>query len=84
MESEEPSARLVDTLGDEVGRVGCAVVDEFAVFKWVVYLGVWHGTRVEPHVYEVEFASEDIALVRDELDVVDIGAVEVYFVIVLL
>ena len=65
VQREEPAARLVDTLGDEVGRVDRAEVVA-SVFEGVVQLGIGHGTRVEPYVDEVRFAAHRLALRRDE------------------
>ena len=84
MEREEPSTRLVNTFGNEIGRVGGAFVNQFLVFKRVVNLCVWHGTGIKPHVDEVEFASEHIALVRHQFDVIYIRTVQVYLIVILL
>ena len=56
MEGEEPSARLVDALGDEVGGIDGAAIDEFLVLEGIVHLGEGHSAAVEPHVDEVRLA----------------------------
>ena len=44
MEREEPSTCLVNTLGNEVGRVSDALVNQILIFEWIVYLSIRHGT----------------------------------------
>ena len=56
MQREEPSACLVNTLGNEVGRIKLAIVKTILVFKRIVDLCVWHGTGIEPHVDQVGLA----------------------------
>ena len=83
MQRKEPSTRLVNTLVDEVTGEGCAVVNEFLVFKGIVLLGVWHRAAVEPHVYEVALALHRLATLADQDDVIDIRTVQVNLVVVL-
>ena len=75
VQREEPAARLVDTLGDEVGGVDLA--EALLVLERVVHLRIGHGARVEPHVDQVRFAPHRLALRRDQHDRIDIGAVQV-------
>ena len=56
MEGEEPTAGLVDALGDEVGREKTAAVKAFFVLEGVMDLGVGHGAGVEPNVDKVGLA----------------------------
>ena len=76
MQREEPAARLVDALGDEIGRVDRLEIVA-AVLERIVQLRVRHGTRVEPHVDQVAFALHRLAFRRHEYDIVHIGAVQV-------
>ena len=75
MQREEPATCLVDTLIDEVGGEGFALVNQVAVLKRKVNLGVRHRTGVEPHVNEVSLTLHGLAIVRDEYDIVHIRAV---------
>ena len=84
MERKEPSAGLVDTLGDEIGRIYLAVVKRLLVFKRIVYLCIRHGAGVKPHVDEVFLAIHRFSGGREQNDVIDIGTMEVYAVIILL
>ena len=82
MERKEPTARLVYALGDEVGGINRAVVEQFLVLKRIVDLGIRHGTRVKPNVDKVGFAVHRRAGGRNQNDVVDIRTVEVDEVVV--
>ncbi len=75
MQREEPSAGLVDTLGDEVG--GEHLAELVGVLERIVYLGVRHRARIEPHVDQVALALHRLALRRGEHYAVDIGTVQV-------
>ena len=44
MQCVEPSACLVNTLGNEIGRIYSAAVKQFLVLERIVYLSVRHGT----------------------------------------
>ena len=44
MKRKEPAACLVDTFVDEVAGESNTLVDEFGVFKRIVYLSIRHGT----------------------------------------
>mmetsp|Transcript_11764 Transcript_11764/g.30959 ORF Transcript_11764/g.30959 Transcript_11764/m.30959 type:complete len:724 (-) Transcript_11764:1012-3183(-) len=75
-ERVEPAARLVDALGDEIGREGR--LELLLVLKGVVLLRVRHRAALEPAVEDLVDALElAAALGRLELDVVDRLAVQV-------
>ena len=82
MESEEPAASLIDAFSDEVGRIHLAVVEQLFVLKRIVYLGVRHGTGVEPNVDEVEFAVHWLSVGRHQYDIIDIRTVQIDFLVV--
>ena len=84
MQREEPAARLVHALGNEVGGEECAVVNGLLVLERVVQLGIGHRTAVKPHVDQVELALHGLASVAHQHDVVHVGAVDVNLVIILL
>ena len=84
MEREEPATRLIDTLGNEVRGIALAGIKFLLVLEGIVYLGVGHGTRVKPHVDEVQLAGEHVTLAAYQLDVIHIGTVQVNAVVVLL
>ena len=84
MQGEEPTTRLVNTLGNEVGRIDNALVQRFLILKGIVNLGVGHSTAVKPHVDEVELTLQRLTTLTHEDDVIDIGTVKVYAVVVLL
>ena len=76
----EPAARLVDALGDEVGRtaeIGSVLAPETG-------LRIRHGTGIEPYVYQVRFAGHLLPGRAYEEYLVDIGTVQVYPAVVLL
>ncbi len=75
MQREEPAARLIDALGDEVGRVD--VAESLLVFERVVHLCIGHGARVEPYVDQIGFAVHRLALGRYQDDLIHVGPVEV-------
>ena len=60
MQSIEPSTCLVNTLCNEVCRIYGAAVEEFLVLERIVDLCIWHCTRIEPHVNEVQFACHHL------------------------
>ena len=82
MKRKEPAAGLIDTLGDEVGRIYGAAVESLLVFKRIVDLGVRHRAGVEPHINEVELALHRLACGRNEDDVVNVRTVEINLVVV--
>ena len=84
MQSEEPSACLVYSLVDEVGGESQPLVYHVAVLKRIVYLCVWHGTRVEPNVDEVALALHGLSALADEHYLVYVWTVQVDAVVVLL
>ena len=84
VESEKPSAGLVDAFSDEVGGEEVATVESLLVFKGVMDLGIGHRTGVKPHVDQVGLAVHGLAGGEREYDVVDIGTVEVDTLIVFL
>ena len=84
MQGEEPSASLVHALGDEVGRIEFALVNEFFVLKRVVQLSIGHCSTVKPHVDQVKLALHGFACVAHQCDVVNIRAMNVYLVVVFL
>ena len=83
MEREEPAASLIDTLGDEVGGIDRAAVEQLLVLERIVDLGIRHGAGVEPDVDEVALALHRLAAVGDERDLVHVGTVQIDFVVVL-
>ena len=56
MESEEPSASLVDTLSDEISGIYFTSVEQFLVLKRIMDLSIRHGTGVKPHVDQVKLS----------------------------
>ncbi len=82
MQGEEPAACLVDTFGYEVGREQLAVVESVFILKRIVNLGIGHRTAVEPHVDEVCFAIHGLARRGHKHYVVDIGTVQIDFLVV--
>ena len=82
MEREEPSACLVHALGNEVGRIDRAVVQQLLVFKWIMNLGVGHSSRIKPDIDEVQFACEHSTARAHQFDIIHVGAVEVNAVVV--
>ena len=84
MEREEPSACLVHTLGNEVGGIDRAVVQQFLVFKRIMYLSIGHGSRVKPNIDEVQFACEHSTARAHQFDIIHVGTMEVNAVVVLL
>ena len=84
MQCVEPSACLVNTFGNKIGRIYGAAVKQFLVLERIVYLSVRHGTGIEPHVNEVELACHYLAGRRYKLDVINVRTVQVNLVIVLL
>ena len=82
MQGEEPSARLVDTFVDVVGGIELALVNEFAVLKRIVQLGIRHRTGVKPHVYEVALALHGLPAWANQADIVNVWAMQVYEVVI--
>ena len=56
MQSKEPTTCLVNTLVDEVARECDTLINQVLILKWIVYLCVWHRTRIEPNVNQVGLA----------------------------
>ncbi len=50
----KPSSRLVDRLGDKLGRK--LLLEEFLVLERIVVLRKRHGARIEPTVYHLRHA----------------------------
>ena len=46
MQSEEPSACLVDAFGDEIGRINLAVVEDFLVLERIMNLSIRHRAGI--------------------------------------
>ena len=84
MECEEPSTGLVDTLCDEISRICTSLVDKFTVLKRIMNLGIWHCTRIEPHINEVKLTCQHITALTDKFDIVDIWTMNINAVIILL
>ena len=82
VEREEPAARLINALVNEVGGESQPLVDGIAVFKRIVHLRVGHGTRVEPHVDEVALALHRLAVGGCQHDFIDIRTMQVDSVVV--
>ena len=82
MQRKEPAARLVDTFGDEVGGIDCAVIEFVLMLERIVDLSIGHGTGVEPHVDQVGLALHRLSRWRNKDNVVNIRTVQVYFMIV--
>ncbi len=61
MQRVEPTACLVHTLGNEIGREYGTVVNEFLVLKRIVHLCERHGAAVKPDVYQVKFTLHGTA-----------------------
>ena len=47
-------------------------------------LGVWHRTRIEPHIDKITLALHGLAALRNEYDIVNIRTMQVDLVVVLL
>ena len=84
MKGIEPATCLVYTFGNEIGRVYRTAVEQLLILKRIVYLSVWHSTRIEPHINEIEFAFHNLACGRHKLYIIDVWAVQVYLVVVFL
>jgi len=83
MQGVEPSAGLVDALGDEVGREGPGFTglwtDHVTVLEGVMPLGIGHGAAVEPDVDEVRDPAHGAALGAHQHDLVHKGLVQVLY-----
>src|SRR5882762_11710479 len=55
----EPSARLIDSLGDEIRRV--VALELVAVLEWKMPLGERHGSGIEPRIDHFGCASHRAA-----------------------
>ena len=84
MQGEEPSTGLVHTLVDEVCGERLVLIDSVTILERIVNLGIWHRTRVEPHVNEVTLTLHFLTCRRHQEDIVDVRAMEVYLIVVLL
>ena len=82
MKSIEPSACLIDTFCNKVRRINQTIVKQFLILERIMYLSVWHSTRIEPNVDKVEFACHRRTCRRHQFDVIHIRTVKVYLVIV--
>ncbi len=80
VERVEPAARLIDALGDEVGRD--VLLELLLVLERVVPLRERHRPAVEPHVEEVGDAAVRTAVRRRPRDVVHERPVQVEFFVV--
>ena len=71
----EPAARLVDRLGNEIGRE--AALEFFLVFEGVVPLREGHGARIVPAVDDLLDAVHRLAAVRAfDNDVINVGTMQ--------
>ncbi len=57
MQREEPSACLIHSLRDEIGRIDLLGIEQLPVFERIMNLGVRHGARIEPHVDKIRLAA---------------------------
>ena len=78
MEGIKPATGLIHTFCDEVGGEGLAFFYFFFGLKGVVPLGIRHGTGIKPHVDEVKFPFHGLTLGRNQNDIVDVRAVQVF------
>ena len=76
MQSKEPTASLVHTLGDEVCGEYLTEV-RATILKRVVNLRIRHSTRIKPYIDKVALALHRLALRRCKHDRIDIGTVQV-------
>ena len=77
MEGVKPTARLVNAFGNKV----CRELAFLQRLTHVVDLSVRHGATVKPYVNKVGFAHHAAAGGRHQHHIVDIGAVEVEFLL---
>src|SRR6266571_1604436 len=75
----EPSPRLVDGLGNEIGRE--RLLEQLLVLARIPALGEWHRARVEPGVEDLrDPAHHTAALLARQRDLVDVGPVQIVLV----
>ena len=84
MQCEEPSAGLVNALGDEIGRIDLAVVQNLLVFEGIMNLCIGHRTGIEPYVDQVELTVHRLPGGGHEDNAVHVGAVYVDLGVILL
>ena len=82
MQREEPTAGLIHSLGDEIGREMGPVVDQFFILERVVYLSVRHSSRVKPDVDQVFFANHPLSRGGYQYNIIHIRAMQVDFLVV--
>ena len=82
VQREEPTARLIDALVDEIGRERQFFVDGIGIFKGIMHLRVRHCARIEPNVDEVGFAFHRLAIGGRQHYFIDIRTMQVDFVVV--
>ena len=68
MKGIKPSAGLVYAFSDKVGWERQVIVDELAIFKRIMQLGVGHSAGVKPNVNEVGLALHGFARWRNQDD----------------
>ena len=80
MKGKEPPSCLIDSLGNEVrGEMG---VKSILVLKRIVPLRVGHRPRVKPNINEVWFAIHRLPIRRYKNDIIHVGAMDIYGVII--
>ena len=78
MQSVEPATGLVHAFGYEVGR--CSESRGIQAAK--PFLGIRHGAGIEPDVDKVRFASHFATGCRYKVNLIHIGTVKIYLVVV--
>ena len=84
MQSEEPSACLVDAFGDEIGRINLAVVEDFLVLERIMNLSIRHRAGIEPYVDQVGLALHRLTAFGNQNHIIHIRTVQVDLFVVLL
>lgn len=75
-QSVEPTSSLINTLSNEIGRVG--FVESINILEGVMRLSVGHGTRLEPTIKDfLDPLQITLALLRGDGDTVDTLSVEI-------
>ena len=84
MQCKEPATGLIYTFVDKVTGEGNTLVNQILILEWIVNLGVWHRTGVEPDINQICLTLHRLATLTDEYDMVYIRTMQIDLVIVLL